>query len=62
LPPSTPGIYRPSVAELKCPYRNSEFQVYPSIPVADQRVPHIWPSFGQMWETRTSPRVRQLIE
>jgi hypothetical protein len=30
-----------------------------SIPVADQRVPHIWPSFGQMWETRTS--VSQLI-
>jgi hypothetical protein len=25
-----------------------------SVPAADQRVPHIWPSFGQMWETRTS--------
>jgi hypothetical protein len=24
------------------------------VPAADQRVPHIWPSFGQMWETRTS--------
>src|ERR1700722_2356582 len=23
-------------------------------PARDQRVPHIWPSFGQMWETRTS--------
>jgi hypothetical protein len=25
-----------------------------SVPAGDQRVPHIWPSFGQMWETRTS--------
>jgi hypothetical protein len=26
----------------------------PSAPVADQRVPHISPVFGEMWETRTS--------
>jgi hypothetical protein len=31
------------------------------VPADDQRVPHIWPSFGQMAETRTSIRP-QLIQ